>query len=227
VHQDYILRMIQQLSGFVTGLMQLRRAGRTTEALHQIEDAYGRFTGLSGSLIHAISEEDLVQLLRARGGLDPDRTWALAELLREEALTYESMEQPEEATPRFLKSLRLYLEALDEIEHLPGQLEVTGLEEVIEHVEGLELAASTRLKLVDHFIETGRFDRAENVVLWSVDGEQTDRETLLDALAFYERLFRLTDRQLDEGGLSRDEVRHGLDLIARRLDDRAPIPLSE
>lgn len=225
MHQDYILRMIQQLSGFVAGLMFLRQHGRAGEALQQIEDAYGRFTGLSGTLIHAISEDDLIELLRARGGLDPDRTWALAELLREEALTFEELDELEEATPRFLKSARLYLEVLDEIEHLPGQLDVTGLETVIERIEQLDLSDPTRQKLIVHFVDTGRFDRAENIVLWSVEPDDASRERLTDALAFYEGLFRRPDRELEEGGLPREEVRHGLDAIARRLDDRPPVAI--
>ena len=119
MHQDYILRMIQQLGGFITAVLQLRKSGRSAEAIQQIEDAYGRFSGLSATLVHAISEDDLVKLLRARGGLDPDRCWALAELLREEALAYDDLGQGSESAPRFLKSLRLYLEVLEEVDDLP------------------------------------------------------------------------------------------------------------
>lgn len=225
MQQDYILRMIQQLSGFVTGLVQLRKSGRSTEALHQIEEAYGRFSGLSATLVHAISEDDLIQLLRARGGVDPDRAWALAELLREEALTYEEAGQPDEATPRYLKSLRLYLEVLDAIEDLPGVLSVDGLEDVAERVSDLELSRSTRLKLVEYFVETGRFDRGENIVLWSVEAPSANRETVEDAAAFYEGLLRLPDLELERGGLPREEVEQGLGRMRALLDDSEPIPI--
>jgi hypothetical protein len=213
VQQDYILRMIQQLSGFVTGLLQLRKSGRSTEALHQIENAYGRFTGLSATLIHAISEDDLIQLLRARGGIDPDRAWALAELMREEALTYDELGQEAEATPRFLKSLRLYLEVLDVIEEMPGVLNVNGLEEVAEHVSDLELTASTRSGLVKYYVDTRRFDRAENIVLWNLETAGESAEAVNEGVVFYDELQRLTDRDLEGGGLSRDEVDQGLERL--------------
>src|SRR5215213_3912911 len=213
MQQDYILRMIQQLSGFVTGLLQLRKSGRSTEALHQIEDAYGRFTGLSATLIHAISEDDLVQLLRARGGIDPDRAWALAELMREEALTYDELGNEAEATPRFLKSLRLYLEVLDIIEEMPGVLNVDGLEEVAERISDLELTASTRSKLVQYYVDTSRFDRAENVVLWNLESSGESAEAVDEGVAFYEELQGMADRDLEEGGLSRDEVDQGLERL--------------
>jgi len=213
MQQDYILRMIQQLSGFVTGLLQLRKSGRSTEALHQIEDAYGRFTGLSATLIHAISEDDLIQLLRARGGIDPDRAWAMAELMREEALTYDELGNEAEATPRFLKSLRLYLEVLDVIEEMPGVLNVDGLEEVAERVSDLELTASTRSRLVQYYVDTRRFDRAENIVLWNLEAAGESAKAINEGVAFYDELQGLADRDLEEGGLSRDEVDQGLERL--------------
>jgi tetratricopeptide (TPR) repeat protein len=222
VQQDYILRMIQQLSGFVTGMLLLRRSGRSAEAIQQIEDAYGRFSGLSATLVHAISEDDLIQLLRARGGVDPDRAWALAELLREEALAYDELGNQAEAEPRYLKSLRLYLEVLDVIEEMPGVLNVDGLEAVVERVSDLDLTPSTRRRLVEYFTDTGRFDRAENLVLWSVDDPNPARETVEDAAVFYERLHRMADDELERGGLSRDEVEQGLERMLALLDDSEP-----
>lgn len=225
MQQDYILRMIQQLGTFVTGIMNLRKSGRAAEALIAIEQSYGRFSGLNATLIHAISEEDLIQLLRARGGIDPDRGWALAELLREEALSYEALGQVDEATPRFLKSMRLYLEVLDAVEELRTPVNVSGLEEVIDHVADMTLSEPTRRKLVEHFVDSARYDRAENVVLWSVEVEPVTRETLVDARDFYDRLSRVPDRELELGGLSRDEVMDGSARIAALLDDRPVLPI--
>lgn len=225
MQQDYILRMIQQLSGFVRALLLLRQSGRPAEAIQQIEDAYGRFSGLSATLIHAISEDDLVQILRARGGIDPDRCWALAELMREEALAYEELGKESEAVPRFLKSLRLYLEVIDVIEEMPGALSVDGLEEVAERVSDYELNPPTRRKLVEYYTDTGRFDRAENLVLWSMDSAYATRATIADAVAFYDRLTRIADAELERGGLSRDEVAQGLERMLAQLDDREPLPI--
>ena len=224
MHQDYILRMIQQLSGFVTGLLQLRKSGRTAEAIHQIEEAYGRFTGLSATLIHAISEDDLIQLLRARGGIDPDRAWALAELMREEALAYDELGNESEATPRLLKSLRLYLEVLDVIEEMPGLLNVDGLEDVAERVADLELSPPTRSKLVEYYVGTRRFDRAENIVLWRLESAAESADSVREAIAFYDGLRGFSEIDLEEGGLSRAEVDDGLARMLSVLAEQEPSP---
>lgn len=205
-----MLRMIQELSGFVRGLMNLRRGGQAEQAVMQVQDGFGRFAGLNPSLVHAISEDDLVQLLRARGGVDPDRCWALAELLREEALAYDALGQDDEATPRFLKSLRLYLEVLDTIEEMPDVLNVDGLEDVVGHVADLPLTPATRRRLVAYLVDTRRLEQAENIVLWSLEGDEPPVEATEDAVAFYDRLLRLPPAELEAGGLPRDEVEVGL-----------------
>lgn len=208
MHQDYLLRMIQQLSSFVAGLKQLR-GNKQWEQLHvQIGEGIGRFAGLNASLIHAISEDDLIQLLSARGGIDLDRWWALAELLREEGLALEEQGDPLGAHRALSKSLRLYLEVLAEVEEVPHFLNVTDLEDVIERMMEHELIRSTRLALVDYLLDTGRLDAAENVTLMALDGP--DPSATDDARAFYDGLLRLSDDQLREGGLSRDEVESGL-----------------
>jgi hypothetical protein len=216
--------MIQQLSGFVTGLLHLRRSGRSTEAIQLIQDAYGRFTGLSATLIHAISEDDMIQLLRARGGIDPDKAWALAELMREEALAYDELGNEAEAIPRFLKSLRLNLEVLDVIEEMPGVLNVDGLEEVAERVSDLDLSPETRSKLVEYYSGTSRFDKAENIILWRVESSDESPESAAEAVAFYDDLIQKSDAELEQGGLSREEVEVGLQRMIDLLEEPDALP---
>ncbi len=210
MQQDYILRMIEQLGAFVSSLIHKRNAGDRPAALDMLEDAYGRFTGLSPTLVHAISEDDLIQLLRARGGLDLDRGWALAELLREEGLTHEQFGRAGEALPHFVKSLRLYLEVLEAAEDLPALVNVGGLEDVIDRVADVDLAPATRSELVDYLTRTGRLDRAENVIVWSLEWPDPDGDRHRRAIAFYEGLLERDDTALIAGGLPREEVREGL-----------------
>jgi hypothetical protein len=200
--------MIQQLSTFVAVLKQLR-GNKQWEQLHvQIGEGIGRFAGLNPSLIHAISEEDLIQLLSARGGIDLDRWWALAELLREEGLALDEQGDQIGADRALSKSLRLYLEVLAVVDEVPPFLNVTDLEDVVERMKDRDLLRSTRLLLVEYLVSTGRFDIAENVALWALDGP--DPLALADAAALYMELLRKSEGELIEGGLSREEVEAGL-----------------
>jgi hypothetical protein len=110
---------------------------------------------------------------------------------------------------------------------MPGVLNVEGLEDMAERVSDYELNPPTRRKLVDYYTDTGRLDRAENIVLWSVDSDLATRETFANAAEFYERLTRMSDADLEKGGLSRDEAVEGLNRMMLLLDDREPLPIAE
>src|SRR5215211_7598301 len=118
VHQDYILRMVQQFSGFLVRVLRLRKEGKTDEALAVLADGYGALVGLPESLVHALSDDDLIALLRSQGRLDLERCLGLAELLREEAHVYDDAEGYDESYTRNLKALRLYLELVEEDDEL-------------------------------------------------------------------------------------------------------------
>ncbi len=210
MQQDYIMRMIQQMTGFLVRVLLLRKQGKTEEALAVLTDAYGRLSGLSGSLVHALSEEDLIELLQARGGLNPDRCLALAELLRAEGHVYDDVERFDESYPRYLKALRLYLELRNDADDLPPGLDLSGLDDVIEQLSDYDLPIPTRDRLIAYLEFAGRFDEAENLLLDRLETAGGD-EVVTDALVlFYRRLLLKSDSALETGGLPREEVEEGL-----------------
>lgn len=217
MHQDYLMRMIQQFSGVLVRVLRLRKEGKTEEALALLTDTYGKLAGLPSSLVHALSEDDLIALLRAQGRLDPERCLGLAELLREEGHAYDDVERYDESFPRYLKALRLYLEIVGEDEELAEE-RIPGLEDVIEQLAGLDLPTGTAERLVAYLEEAGQFDQAENALLHRVDAAPEDRVAIDAAVRFYRRLLSRSDAELIVGGLTRDEVMDGLD----RLSDQVP-----
>jgi tetratricopeptide (TPR) repeat protein len=213
MQQDYILRMVQQFTGFLVRVMRLRKEGEVEEALALVTDGYGRLAGLPGSLVHALSEDDLLNMLRAQGRLDPQRCLGLAELLREEGHIYDDMEKYDESYPRYLKSLRLYLEVVGEEEEL-GTVIAPGIDDVIEQLSGLDLPVSTTERLADYLELVGKFDLAENILLQQVEQSNRSEKSTDDAIRFYRRLLQKSDAELIVGGLTKDEVFEGLERIA-------------
>lgn len=201
-----MLRMIQQFGGFVAAVIKLHQNKQSDEALEELTQGYGRFTGISPTLIHALSEEDLVQLLHSRGGIDPQRCWMMAELLREEATVYDDLGQTAESTPRFIKSLRLYLEVIEEVDDLPDVLNVSGIEEIIARIDELDLPRETRERSIEYLERSGRLDIAENIVAWSLESSGPVGSRLEDAREFYRRLSRRPDADLIAAGMTRAEV---------------------
>jgi hypothetical protein len=210
MQQDYILRMIQQLSGFLIRVTKLREAGQTEQALVETSDAFGKMGGLNASLVHAISEDDLLQLLRARGAIDADRCYALAEILREEASIYDDLGQPEESLPRYLKSLRLHLEAFPDPRDAPTELSITALAELIDHVPVTVMSLPTFDELVIYLTESGAYALAENVLLERQSSFPEDETVRRIGEAFYRNVLDQPDDGIEAGGLSREEAEEGL-----------------
>lgn len=209
IRQDYLMRMIQQLSGVLARVAELRAGGKPDEALDEIGDAYGRFAGLNPSLVHVLGDEDLVALLRARGGLDPQRTYALAELLREEAEIYAEGGRLDEALPRDRKALRLYLEVLPELEDAPSPPDLAGLDAVVARLAACDIPRAAQPLLLRHYEVAGRYDQAEDLLFDLLDADDAP-ETAELARAFYARLLALPDAALRAGNLPREEVEEGL-----------------
>ncbi len=207
--QDYLMRMIPQLSGVLARVAELRAGGKPDEALDEIGDAYGRFAGLNPSLVHVLGDEDLVALLRARGGLDPQRTYALAELLREEAEIYAEGGRLDEALPRDRKALRLYLEVLPELEDAPSPPDLAGLDAVVARLAASDIPRAAQALLLRHYEVAGRYDQAEDLLFDLLDADDAP-ETAELARAFYARLLALPDAALRAGNLPREEVEEGL-----------------
>ncbi len=84
--------------------------------------------------------------------------------------------------------------------------------------ELIDANADTRVDVLylrlSALLEKGRYNEAENELY---DGFlPDDRDFLLLALAFYDRLNDLTDEQLEAGDFSREEVADGVREIAKR-----------
>ena len=208
MHQDYVLRMIQQMGLFVTHLLKKRKAGDDEGALQEIQEAYGRMTGLHASLVYGLSEDDVVTMLTVQGAVHPERLVSLAILLREEGDIYSDRNEIEHALPRMQKALRLFLEAWDRSDALRGET-IPGLDATITWMDGYPVSAETRRLLLDYLEEKGRYDEAENYLIDWTDSGST--EAVEQATAFYQRILRLSDAELIVGGLTRNEVQAALD----------------
>lgn len=217
MHQDYILRMMQQISVFIAGVFRMRNDEDLETAYREVLSGYGHLTGLPASLVHGLSEEDLLTMLSARGELPIDRCIGLAELLREEGEILLADDRTDEAWPRLIKSLRFYLEALAGEPDL-SSVDLPGLDEVIAHISWYPVEAGTRALLMPYLEETGQFDKLENALTaWLETGDPIAQTAAVET---YQRLLAKSDAELIIGGLTAGEVRAGLAELMQGAEER-------
>src|SRR5680860_754103 len=115
-------------------------------------------------------------------------------------MVYDAQGNDDEALPRFLKALRLYLEALQDEDSLRAA-DVPGLDDVAQRISWHPVSAGTRDRLLPYLEATGQFDQLENVVVAWIDHDVVGSATEF-AEAMYKRLAEKTDSELIVGGLT-------------------------
>ncbi len=207
-HRDYIIRIIQELAQALAEVAGLRRLGNYLEALGIIDRTMVRMAGLGSALVSGLSVDDMLRMLHVGEYLDRGKVLALAELLAEEAGIYAALGREDVAVERSLRSLRLYLEALDGEDPATQQGFLARIEARLAGLEHYALPARVRQLLFRYYEGVGRYAQAEDVLYELLDaGERGMRG---EGIAFYRRLLARPDVMLEMGGLPRAEVLDGL-----------------
>jgi hypothetical protein len=204
---DYIMRMIRQFGQIYAYILGLRRRGQHPLALIAIDNAYRERLGLGSDAVAALSDSQLMALVRFGQTADSWRETGafVAALLHSEAAILQEQGQPDDATPRAMLALQLLLEGqLADGPPLPDF--APPREELLEMLRDYELPARTRAALFTLLTREGRYAHAEDVLASLLDERPGDAGLIAAGLAFYEGLLDRKDADLEAGGLPRDEV---------------------
>ncbi len=207
--QDYLLRMIEDLNLFMTRVIRLRREARPEEALDLLVGENSRISGIPPTLVYALSDDDLIQTLTARGALEAERCFALGELFREEGQVNQEMGREDEASIRFSKAVRLYTEALRHATPEHDKITVDGLRETLGNLHATWIDERSLDLLLDTLIERGAVDLADNVIYElrdeDIDGAHIDR-----ARRVYREILVQSDYTLSRANIERQEITDAL-----------------
>jgi tetratricopeptide (TPR) repeat protein len=207
--QDYLLRMIEDLNLFMSRIIKLRREARPEEALDLLVGETSRISGIPPTLVYALSDDDLIQTLTARGALEPERCFAIGELFREEGLVCAELGQEDEASARFSKATRLYTEALRHATPEQDNITIDGLRETLDHLHATWIDPRTLDLLLETLIERGAVDLADNVVFEL--REQDDANDHVErAAGVYRAILEHSDYTLSRAGIERSEIEESL-----------------
>ena len=216
INKDYILRMAERVGRYLAIILRLRQANRREEALIYIDELFLQAVGMTSSFINSVTEEMLLHMLSPLGKLDLNKCLWVAALLKAEGEIYEDQGNEKESYYRYLKSLRLFLEAQLHERTLSTSDFSAETEEVLQKLKEYELPDTIKGKLFSYYELTGRYAKAEDTLFELLETEHANRETLQQGIAFYQRLQVKSDSDLTAGNLSRDEVKEGLVELRRK-----------
>ena len=82
----------------------------------------------------------------------------------------------------------------------------------MQKLEEFELPFSLKSRLFRYFELTGSYNKAENTLLEMVESDEPNAQEMIEpGRAFYQRLLKKQDADLQAGGLTRQKVEEGLE----------------
>jgi len=212
IQKDYIMRMIEQLSGVLIKILFNKQTKDYVQAFFEINSAYKNLLGLDPEYIKALSEDEIVGMLTSNGSIDAEKSIIIAELLREEAEIIE-LENGLNNTvfDMFHKSFYLYIEAIKCNSIYKQNEYLKKIDKIVEKMKEYELPGHIQFRLFQYYEIIGCFGKAEDILYELIDSKYPN--ILFEGKSFYWRLLNKSDKELIAGNLPRNEVNEGLDYI--------------
>jgi hypothetical protein len=204
--------MIQDMSAFMTRIVQLRREKKSEDALLLLADETTKLSGIPPSLVYALSDDDLIETLQARGAMEAVRCYSLAELFREEGAIYEERGEHGEALLRFTKAARLYGEALGRAEGDENLPTVEGVRATLALTHAADLPIATIDLLIEELLGHDVYDLVDNM-LFELLQDEPDEEVSRLAVEAYRIMLTASDEVLSAAGIARTEIETSLSTL--------------
>jgi hypothetical protein len=211
--RDYIMKMIEQFSNVLAKVMGLKSADKIEETQQVLNEALHHFTGLSEATIESLSYRDLINLVSGVKEINPEKCFILAELLKEKADVYASLDDMDKSFNLYLKSFNIYVEVMLSTNSSYLEPNHSTIDQIINIIKQFQIPYETQ-KLLFHYYETiMKYDKAEDVLFELLDQGTHENIILSEGAAFYERLSKKSLEELEKGSLPIDEVLEGMEKI--------------
>ncbi|MGZ9587296.1 DUF6483 family protein [Paenibacillus marinisediminis] len=214
--RDYLVRLIQEMTTLIGRALGLQQKEKK-DLLQEWDELLDRRFRLTGPLADSLSVDDLIRLFDRHGRIQADELQAFAYILLERADLLRDVELKElgrEASEvsyirRVMKGYELLLEAMLH----DSDRRMLKVMEKAEHAAKLLRPYSLPSSLLERVWRwhdrDGRYAEAENACYDGINNEQ-DPISRSAVLAWYQKLLKLTDDELEQGGLSREEVEEAI-----------------
>lgn len=208
IERDYIMRMLSQLVQMLTRVLVHKKAYDYPQAKREIEGAYKSLLGVSADFIRTFSDIQLIEMFGKDVETAGAKWYILGALLKEEADIHQISQEDDKSIAGYTKALSLlltsFLDLLKPIESHHVEL----IEDCVQQLKAVEMPLQIMEKLFLFYEQSGRYDKAENILFDLVKSDVSYKER---GFAFYERLLKKTSEELRAGGLPRNEVLDGIE----------------
>lgn len=167
IREDYIMRMIEQLVKVLAKILFNKESENYQEAINNIESAFNNILGLDYNLISALSDKDIISLLKIskdNASLEI-KCIIIAKLLKEKAEINNLINNENlNLVYDYQKALSLFLEGILNNKNVDIDLRSyhVDVEEIMIKINDTEISEDTRFKLSKFYELIDENGKAEN-----------------------------------------------------------------
>ncbi len=211
IRQDYVLRLVEQLSQALGQILGFRKRGQYEAALGVLDQISRQFVGLSADSLLQLSADELSGLVAfdQSAEIAYEKCVLMATLLKQQGAICAEQGRVEASVDCYLKALHLLLVALMAGNQVPRPDYAPKVADLVADLDACIIPTATNLLLMQYYEQTGAYARAEDTLFEMLAGEPGNAELIAIGLAFYERLSRQSDEALVAGNFTRAEIEAG------------------
>lgn len=210
--------LIGKFNEALAKIKDYKREGKNEEALNAIDNTLKDLFRLGIKFFNSFSDENLIDMVKTDGTINADKCIMMAKLLEEESEILETLGNSNEAFYIYLKSLNLFLEAfLSKNEDCDLQCFFSDIDIIIEKVCDYKVPLILQDKIIDYYIKTKNYDRAENILYEILEDNNFNKSVLEKGISFYKELLTKDNEDLKNGNLDREEIIESLSVLKNKL----------
>ncbi|MFL0252345.1 DUF6483 family protein [Clostridium neuense] len=208
IKNDYSKKMAEEFTSLIKKIKELNK--NNENPFTEIDVAYKKFLGISSGFANNISIIDLIKLLRTNMVPDGNKLTVAAKLLLEEGKICEKNDDISNAFYKYEKAFSLmYVVFYNNFECILNEYEQIG-EEVTSLLTEYELDERTTYKVFNYYNITGNYAKADEYIFELINNFSDKAKYKNEAVNFYNNLLTKSDEELENGSLSREEVKDAL-----------------
>ncbi|MEJ2263792.1 MAG: DUF6483 family protein [Anaerolineales bacterium] len=207
---DYLIRQINLALAALANIIGLKTAGLYQNALFEIDQFLEQLLGLRSYMIKDLSDEAILTLISVPEGLDTDRLFIIAELIKAEGDIYAAQNYIADSQLDYLRSLNFFVEVVLNGGALNFPQPHDRIEDLVKALDFTKLPQETLYDLFQYYEHMGNYTKAEEALDRLTKLSESDESILQEHIEFYVRLQSKTDEELAKGGLPRSRVEEKL-----------------
>lgn len=204
--EDYVKRLIQLLAKAIVRLLGLVKIKDYSTARTEIHYILNELFGVNESMILALSEDDVLDLIFKGGPADPQRVAVLADILRIDGEITAGEGKPDEAVPWYQASLRYLVTATDKLGLQPSEETLKAFQPVVRALLPAGLSADLLASLYALYRGIENHALASELIVAFADKSQHEAAGVDEAKAYLGELSRMGEDALRRFGMSQEKI---------------------